>query len=110
MHVVVAGKNNDRTRKTTELFADEVEVLFGHAAVIEQVPDDQQQIGFLGKGDIDDPSECALGVVAETARRLAADAAIEMDIGGVNEFDQTRRHEVIVSRQAALIVGLIYII
>ena len=87
VHVVVARQQDNRARKTTELFAHEIEVVFEYAAVIEQVPDDQQEIGFFGKRDVDDPSERALGRIAEAAGRLAADSAIEMDIGGMNEFD-----------------------
>ena len=66
--------------------------------MIEQVPDDQQEIGFFGKRHIDDPGKRALGRIAETVLRVGANAAIEMDIGGVNEFDQAGRHNVIVSR------------
>ena len=87
VHVMVARQQDNRARKTTELCAHEIEVVFEYAAVIEQVPDDQQEIGFFGKRDIDDPSERPLGRIAEAFRRLATDSAIEMDIGGMNEFD-----------------------
>ena len=97
MHVVVARQQDDGTRKTAELLAHEIEILFRHTTVIEKVAHDQEQIGLFSQYDIDDPGEGTLRRIAEAVHRIAADAAIEMDIRGMNEFDPTRRHDVIVS-------------
>ena len=100
MHVVVARQQDDATRKTAELFAHEIEVLFRYPTVIEEVAHDQEQIGLFSQYDINDPGEGTLGRIAEAVHGIAADAAIEMDIGGVNEFDATRSHDVIVSAKS----------
>lgn len=100
VHVVISRQQDDGTRNATELFAYEVEILIGHAAVIEEVAHYQEQIGLLSQHDIDDPGEGTLGGIAEAVHRIAADAAIEMNIRGMNEFDPARRHDVIVSAKS----------
>ena len=100
--VVVPWQQDDGTREAPELFAHEVEVLFRHAAVIEEVAHDQEQIRLFCQHDIDDPGEGTLGRIAEAVHAVAADAAIEVDIRGMNEFDPARCHDVIVSAKPDL--------
>ena len=100
MHVMVARQQDDGTRKTTELFTHEIEVLFRYASVIEEVTDNQEQVGLFRQYGINDAGEGALGGIAKAIHRIGANASIEMDIRGMNQFDPTRRHDVIVSAKS----------
>src|SRR5262249_56717595 len=91
--VVIAGHDDDGLAKPTDLAADELDQLVGHAVVIEQIAGDQHQVDGVRQRAIDDGAESAAsaGLVRRLLSSISIAVAAEMHVCGVEDAERSSR-------------------
>ncbi len=93
MRVVVARNHDHRHGRARDLAHRKAHRGFGHAARIEKIADDQQQVGAALVGDVDYGAERAPHAFAQgIAGRAGAEAVgLEVNVGGVEDVERSPR-------------------
>src|ERR1700683_464733 len=87
---MIVRNNHDRHPRLADSTEGESEAFLAHAAGIEQVADNQQQVGLAAVGGLDHLVERAAHRIAAsiTCETRAERIGLEMNVRGMNKFER----------------------